>query len=128
MKNLLVAGFVAVGLMHLVGLQAKTCFWSGEGEVRSEGRKWSDTKNWVGEVCPVSGDSVVITNTSANNIINDIPGLTLVDLIYEAKGGTSSSSATILCWERVKLTGTGSRIASSYSKAFYPYFSLFAVL
>ena len=124
MKNLLVAGFVTVGLMHLVGLQAKTCFWSGEGELGSEGRKWSDTKNWVGEVCPVSGDSVVITNTSANNIINDIRGLTLVDLIYEAKGGTSSSSATILCWERVKLTGTGSRIASSYTKAFYPYFKV----
>ena len=124
MKKLLLVGFVAVGLTHLVGIQAKTCFWSGAGELGEYGRMWSNPTNWVDEVCPVSGDSVVITNTSTKNIVNDIRGLTLVDFIYEAKGGTSSSSATILCWERVKLTGTGSRIASSYPSAFYPYFKV----
>ena len=81
---------------------------------------WSEPLNWENG-CPVSGDSVVMTNTGDNSVCMNIRNLSLVDFVYVDK---TSNAASPLSDATLELTGTGSSIRTAGTTAFYVYMEM----
>ena len=81
---------------------------------------WSEPLNWENG-CPVSGDSVVMTNTGDKSVCMNIRNLSLVDFVYVDK---TSNAASPLSDATLELTGSGSSIRTAGTTAFYVYMEM----
>src|SRR4051812_4951889 len=79
-RALVAAAVASIQALTMTGITgAAVATWSG-----LVSGTWSDTGNWVGNLPPVSGDSVLFTGTSGNlATTNDIAGLSLAGITQD---------------------------------------------
>ena len=104
MNKLLVAGFIAIGLAHFVGVQAKTCVWTGGGT----DTKWSTEANWESGNVPADGDEVSMTVVADTpyDIVNDLGDLTLANFTFVNTGASFATLRSNPTTSIITITGT----------------------
>ena len=94
-------------LFTACAVQAKTCVWSGAGELKNNRLEFFDPANWEGNETPEDGDSITLERKDAKNIWINKTGYTFENLYCESAYGGDFSGGSF------KLSGTESVFKAS---------------
>lgn len=97
----------AAAWLFVSAAQAKTCVWTGQGQLVNNSLQLFDAANWEGGAEPEEGDTLEITTQSAAKIAVNKSGYTFANVIY------SNAYATDFGPGDFTLTGTESKFTTT---------------